>query len=512
MDEITKMRVTVHNGRFNQNGVYSAKHNDRNFVLDHAEHIDKSKTNNNYTYNFFGDKSYTFEQVERRFYNAVFTDALNAKNQRYIDQRHPERVKTMDDIRTMKRYCPSECILQVGKLGDTIQASELEAICKEYLAWHKETYPNTVILNAAIHQDEQGAPHMHFRCAWLGHDKDGNLVPNQTKALAEMHIDRPDPTKPKSKYNAPIMTYTKQTRVKFIEICRARGLQIEDQPQHASRTGLSLYDYKARQAEQQAIAAEASKAAAKHQAQILKNMLNAKTAAIIKRVDALQDNQYFDILTPTKVIPRREEKCILGRVTQDAEPMYYCYTQEQIDSIRQAMLEIDNLRDEYNYYQSIARELTQSIDAATASSTKVHDQTVARAVDDALKPVQADVRRLQNRVNTLIDENIQIKSSSEWDKRIVERMDSNTYHKTTKILKMEDAYSNREANSLTGLCYVRWGKNSKSNDKMHITEFLELYRSTCKNANVKPNNTMMQHLDNLHHIEEMYHNRQSPCR
>lgn len=37
------MRGTTHNGRTGKDGAYSAKHNDRNFDVDHAEHIDKNK-------------------------------------------------------------------------------------------------------------------------------------------------------------------------------------------------------------------------------------------------------------------------------------------------------------------------------------------------------------------------------------------------------------------------------------------------------------------------------------
>lgn len=516
MDKTTQMRVTVHNGRAGQNGVYSPKHNDRQFNIDHATHIDNSRTNYNFYYHIFEDniyKFYTFEQAEKQFYEDCFSAALEAKNRRYIDQRHPERVKSMDEIRSMQRYCPSESILQIGKLGGTVSPAELNAVCEEYLHWHEETYPNVIVLNAALHADEQGAPHMHVRCAWIGHDAYGNLTPNQSGALAEMGIQRPDPSKPKSRYNSPIMTYTQQTREQFISICRAHGLQIETQPQHASRTGLSQLDYQAQQATQRARAAEADCRATKQQAQILQQLVTNKTSAVIKQSNRLlQDMQSKDILQPTKITPPREEKCLLGHTTQQAEPRYFCYTDEQIDNIRQALDELENLKHKYSYYQSLTQELTQSINKITADSARSRDNSISQIVDDALKPAQADVRRLQEKINSLVDSHYELQKSADWNKRIVDRMSSDTYDKTIKIIKMEDAYSNRRENSITGYCYVKWQKDPKSPDEMHITEFLELYKSTCKHAKVKPQNIMMQHLDKMHQIERQRYNDYTICR
>ena len=41
------MRITNHNGRAGKHGVYSAKHNDRKFDMDKAEHIDQDRTSLN---------------------------------------------------------------------------------------------------------------------------------------------------------------------------------------------------------------------------------------------------------------------------------------------------------------------------------------------------------------------------------------------------------------------------------------------------------------------------------
>ena len=39
--EVKQMRATTHNGRASRKGAYLAKHNDRRFDLDKAEHIDQ---------------------------------------------------------------------------------------------------------------------------------------------------------------------------------------------------------------------------------------------------------------------------------------------------------------------------------------------------------------------------------------------------------------------------------------------------------------------------------------
>ncbi len=57
------MRLTKHNGRKNKSGVYRVKHNDRNFDLDKAEHIDKEKTKDNVYWHCYGEEKLTFEEI-----------------------------------------------------------------------------------------------------------------------------------------------------------------------------------------------------------------------------------------------------------------------------------------------------------------------------------------------------------------------------------------------------------------------------------------------------------------
>lgn len=242
------MRATTHNGRFGKNGVYSPKHNDRNFNLNNAEHIVQDKSCNNVYWHRYQSEGLkmTFEDVEKKFYQDNFMDSLNAKNERYKKSGHKERMKTIDEYRQNKLSCPEETILQIGNKDNTIDPKLLKTICMEHITWEMNTFPNVKVLNAAIHVDEQGAPHMHERKVWVAHTKDG-LAVGQAKALDEMGIKRPDTDKKKDRYNNPKTTYTAMCREHFIKLCQEHGLNIELEPDTTSKHGLDLQEFKGEQ-------------------------------------------------------------------------------------------------------------------------------------------------------------------------------------------------------------------------------------------------------------------------
>lgn len=233
------MRVTSHNGRWNKNGVYSPRHNDRNFDQKNASHIDPNK--NCFTGHIYQDEQedLTFEEVEMEYYKRTFTQSLTARNERYRKSGHKERMKSMDEYRKNKLSCPEETILQVGNKDETIDVDLFEEIIEEHLEWQEKTFPNAVILNVALHADEQGAPHVHMRRVWVADTKDGKVV-NQTKALEQMGIERPDTTKKKTRYNNPKMTFTQQCREHLIKVCQEHGLDLELEPAQPSKKSMEL--------------------------------------------------------------------------------------------------------------------------------------------------------------------------------------------------------------------------------------------------------------------------------
>lgn len=252
------MRATIHNGRSGKNGTYNPRHNDRNFDIGNAEHIDPERVNLNHYWNYLQDNSLTFEQAERAFYEEHCSKHLDAVNQRYREQRHPERVRSMDEYRTARQSCPEETILMLGNKSDYIPPHILQRICNEFKAWEEATFPGLHVIDMALHMDEEGAPHIHERKVWLYTDKNGFEAVGQDKALQRAGIEPPHPEQPRTRYNNRKQTASKMMREKFFEICRTHGLgfMLETTPREKSKSGRELEDYKAGKAEERAQAAE----------------------------------------------------------------------------------------------------------------------------------------------------------------------------------------------------------------------------------------------------------------
>lgn len=250
------MRATIHNGRTSTLGAFTPKHNDRNFNINHAEHIDPERVKLNRYWNWTGNPETTFEAAEQAFYEKHIRKHLDAQNARYKAQRHAERVKSMDEYRRSPQTCPEEVILMIGKAGDTIPADMMARIIQEQINWEQKQFPGVKVLNVALHMDEQGAPHIHERRAWVYTDKDGNVAISQNKSLEQMGVELPNPNKPRSRFNNRKMTFSRMCREHLLQICREHGLEIEEIPQEKSKSGRTLEDYQAGEAEKRAADAD----------------------------------------------------------------------------------------------------------------------------------------------------------------------------------------------------------------------------------------------------------------
>lgn len=249
------MRATIHNGRTSKNGAYNTKHNDRQFDIRNAEHIDPERVKDNRYWNWTG-KEITFEAAEQIFYEKYIRKHLDAQNARYRAQRHAERAKTMDEYRRSPQTCPEEVILMIGKAGDTIPADMMARIIQEQINWEQQQFPGVKVLDVALHMDEQGAPHIHERRAWVYTDKDGNLAISQNRSLEQMGVELPNPDKPRSRFNNRKQVFSRMCREHLLQICREHGLEIEEIPQEKSKSGLSHVAYMTRQEEEKAADAE----------------------------------------------------------------------------------------------------------------------------------------------------------------------------------------------------------------------------------------------------------------
>lgn len=255
------MRATTHRGRTHADGtVFSAKHNDRNFETENAEHIDAERTSQNVTkmYNIVENcNPETFDEHEIQFYTAHFSAWLDAQNERHKRKGNYKRIKTMDDVRKNKNYCPEEVIFQIGKVGNTVDRETMIAVHDAFIQWHMQQYPQCVILDSAGHFDETTG-HFQDRFVWITHDEHGNETIGQEQALSEMGYELPKPDKKMSRYNNRKILYTAEVREKFIQICEEYGLEIEREPKEKSKTGLTLtaYQYRQERAKLDAVQAE----------------------------------------------------------------------------------------------------------------------------------------------------------------------------------------------------------------------------------------------------------------
>lgn len=251
------MRMTVHNGRAGKNGVYSPKHNDRQFDISSAEHIDPERMPGNVYWNWTG-KNISFEDAEKEFYELHCREHLDAVNQRHREQRHPERVRDMDAYRTARQTCPEETLLMIGNKNEYLPPRTLRAICEKLKDWEENTVSGLRVLDMALHVDEEGAPHIHMRRAWIYRDENGIESIAQSKTLQAAGIPLPHPDKPQGRHNNRKQVFSAMERQALYEICRGYGLEslLETKPRERSRSGREFGDYKAEQAEKRARAAE----------------------------------------------------------------------------------------------------------------------------------------------------------------------------------------------------------------------------------------------------------------
>lgn len=236
------MRATYHCGR---NG--SAKHNDRNFDLSKAEHINPEKTQYNFTAHYYKktNPELTFEEAEYRYYKEHYNASLEATNERYRKHYMPQKCRTIKDLLTNKKSCPEEVILQVGKMSDNINP-KLFAECvgefnRNFSKWAFSHGNHVHTLDFSAHFDES-SPHIHWRRCFDYVDNEGNLRLGQDKALQAMGIERPDPNRPTGRFNNRKMAFDAIVRGIWQDALKSRGLDIEITPL-PSRRNLKKEEY-----------------------------------------------------------------------------------------------------------------------------------------------------------------------------------------------------------------------------------------------------------------------------
>lgn len=267
-------KASLHSGRASSG---SAKHNDkkRNFKKEsnsqNLDYIDDEKSKENINLIFYDGKfvpsNEDLQKISRERYDEVFGKALEEQNQKAVNSRHMERVKTIDDWMTDSKHGARETILQIGSDKDKATRdgkelsreelkAELQSCFDELNVYMTELLGNHYQpMHAAIHMDEL-TPHMHWDYSIAEIDsKTGTLKPGLNKGLEQAGIELPNEDriqeiqkieqekensqaeaenrKPKkvkaspNKYNNRLVTLTSMVRDKWEDIILSHGIEIE---------------------------------------------------------------------------------------------------------------------------------------------------------------------------------------------------------------------------------------------------------------------------------------------
>ena len=233
------MKITTLNGRKDKAG----KHNDRNFNLDNAPHIDQSRLSENRYWTYNGDSENTFTDIEHDFYAENFSDYLKKHNEKHEEHRNYGRKRTIEDYLHRTNTRPEDKILQIGDMREHASGEELWECALEYQRRFDRAYGDRCkILDMALHMDE-ATPHVHIRRVWIAEDEDGDKFVSQTKALEQMGISEMDEDRPIGRRNNSKITFSRTDRAIFETICLERGLDIsKEKPER--RKHLSTEEYK----------------------------------------------------------------------------------------------------------------------------------------------------------------------------------------------------------------------------------------------------------------------------
>lgn len=237
-----KVRATRHNGRVGKGGTFSAKHNDRSFETENAEHIDKERSDLNIYWDYVQgyniadvngnrpERIYNFEQIEKSFYYEHFFESVDAQNERHIASRHRERIRSVDDILKDPKTCPEETVYQLGTKDGHEDPKTFAVVAAElFEEMEKRFGDHFKILDWSLHMDES-TPHIHERHVFIADDGYGFEFPKQDKACEAMGFERPYPDKKQGKNNNRKMSFDAEVRKMYIEIAEKHGIMIEQVP------------------------------------------------------------------------------------------------------------------------------------------------------------------------------------------------------------------------------------------------------------------------------------------
>lgn len=325
-----KIKATYHCGRTTKAGKnYNANHNTRTETRNGQSHIDHDRTERNLLYRVEDNRlipcrSYDCIAFEKKRYSELFGDSLQARNERYIQQRHKERCRSIDDLYKDSKKCPFEMILQIGKASDDMTFDEKAELSKKInidfvREMHRRYGRNFIPLDISGHYDE-GSVHWHYRGVFVYQGKDG-LEPNQAKAFEALGIERPDMTKAVGKHNNPLMTFTEQARELYYEICERYGFEIDREVKNPSQKHKETLEHKCEMLEKEVEAKDKAIADMTAQLEVLNQEQNVAHAKANQEADRYKENKIRADKEEIRAISNSElaEKLLTNKVKHNKD-------------------------------------------------------------------------------------------------------------------------------------------------------------------------------------------------
>lgn len=240
---------TMHSGSRHRDGrPFGRKHNDRQGETnDDYCHVIPALSKDNLYYNIIDDEWYnhgddtklSFIEAENQYLRDTLYPAYEKQMERYKKNRQYGRVKEFDDwlsdnLKSGKITIDQQ-IIQIGNYDDgSVDADTLLDITVDYIneseEWNQAHGIMCVTLDLALHLDERVngviTPHIHHNRIFLYED-DGIVKCGQEQALRRSDLELPDVTSKVGRHNNLKMTFTKEHREIYLDICERHGVEID---------------------------------------------------------------------------------------------------------------------------------------------------------------------------------------------------------------------------------------------------------------------------------------------
>ena len=349
------MRGMMHNSRGHKGGRhgYSPDHNDRHNI-GQADNIDQARSKDNIYWRWCSADSN--REAELAYYRQYLGPRLEKTNKSAVSKGHPERVKPMEEWMYLKRFCPEETTIQIGKIEEHATPEIFSRIAVDFMdrlqAWSDEHGKPFQLLDYAVHLDE-AVPHCQYRKVWTFTDEDGLLRVGQERALEAAGVPLPEPDKPVSRTNNRKVTFDREIRELWLDVCREHGYTLEREPVPDGKHNLS---------KEQMIRAKYERL--EDRSRFLEAAITERThvaAGMDAIAPAEPDRKLFG--APTKTLPYDEYKALVAsqealRALQAAEEARYKAAQEKAAvAAEEARKELQRLQAKQ---KAAAREIAQA--------------------------------------------------------------------------------------------------------------------------------------------------------